>query len=103
MNNLATAGELAAETADSTLGHVDTAWADGTPGDNINESLDTLQAQDDWVAIEANVPTVAEIADGVWDEDTSGHGTASSFSIMLKDTSAYQGDAGTWNSTRAAG
>lgn len=31
--------------------------------------------------------------DALWDEDTTGHGTASSFAVMLKDTSAYQGAA----------
>jgi len=33
--------------------------------------------------------------DAIWNEDTSGHGTAKSFAVMLKDTSAYQGPAGT--------
>lgn len=33
----------------------------------------------------------AAIAEKVWDRDTSGHGTAKSFAVMLKDTSAYQG------------
>ncbi len=35
--------------------------------------------------------TRSAIADAVWDEDTTGHGTSSSFAVMLKDTSAYQG------------
>lgn len=29
--------------------------------------------------------------DAIWNEDTTGHGTAKSFAVMLKDTSAYQG------------
>jgi len=59
--------------------------------DSINAILDTLQNHDDWVAKEASLPTIASIVDGVWDEDTTGHGTAQSFSVMLKDTTAYQG------------
>lgn len=31
--------------------------------------------------------------DALWDEDTTGHNTAKSFGLMLKDTSAYQGEA----------
>jgi hypothetical protein len=33
------------------------------------------------------------MADALWDEDTTGHGTAKSFGLMIKDTSAYQGAA----------
>jgi hypothetical protein len=32
--------------------------------------------------------------DGIWNEDTTGHNTAKSFAVMLKDTTAYQGAAG---------
>lgn len=39
------------------------------------------------------IPSVSEIADGVWNEDTTGHNTANSYSEMLEDTIHYQGSA----------
>jgi hypothetical protein len=37
--------------------------------------------------------TAAQVADAVWDEDTTGHNTANSYGELVEDTSAYQADA----------
>ena len=37
--------------------------------------------------------TAAQAADGVWDEDTTGHNTAKSYSVLVKDTLSQQGAA----------
>ncbi len=57
--------------------------------DSVLAVLDTVQNQDNWVSS----ATEQSVADAVWDEDTTGHGTGGSFGVMLKDTAAYQGNA----------
>lgn len=61
--------------------------------DTINAIVDTLQNQDGWIAQQSAIALTAAGVDAIWDEDTTGHGTAQSFAVMLKDTSAYQGAA----------
>jgi hypothetical protein len=46
--------------------------------------------------------TAAQIADAVWDEDTSSHNTAGSYGVLIKDTSAYQGSASGLTSAQIA-
>ena len=69
--------------------------------DSLYAALDSLQSQYGWVASHsaADIWTSATRTlsvtgiDAFWDEDTTGHGTASSFAVMLKDTGVYQGAA----------
>lgn len=58
----------------------------------------------DGFGLNGSISTAAQqaIADRVWDEDTTGHTTAKSFAVMLKDTAAYQGSASGLTAAEAA-
>lgn len=75
-SDFATKEELAAVTADSTLGHVDTGWVADSPGDKIKSTLDTLENQDDWVAQNAYFDTLiyhGPFGLGVYIDSTAGN------------------------------
>jgi len=95
---------IEAALADASIG--DKVWADGTPANRaeINDILDTLQNQDNWVATSSNQTLIIDTVNGIidtlnnfpsrvdliWDEDTTGHKTDPNMGFWI--TQSVAGD-----------